>query len=302
MDEFVRALPVVHQQAEGLPIVVSVSGGKDSTATILALREAQIDARYVFADTGWESTHVYEYIDYLRQHLGIEIDTVRSHLLMEERILRNAGFPMRNRRWCTRDLKVEPIRKYHDKVKQDACATDTVSVLGVRAQESAKRAGLLQWEWDSRWGGLIWRPIIDWTIEDVLRMHKRHGVAVNPLYQLGFDRVGCFPCIYATKREIRMISDIAPERIDLIRTLERKVAEERVRREEETPGRHSVQHPTFFNADARGLPTIDDVVTWARTEHGGRQFPLFNMQPEGGCFQWGLCDLPDDASDDNTTK
>jgi 3'-phosphoadenosine 5'-phosphosulfate sulfotransferase (PAPS reductase)/FAD synthetase len=42
----------------GLHVIASVSGGKDSTALILALREAEIPARYVFADTGWEAPDV----------------------------------------------------------------------------------------------------------------------------------------------------------------------------------------------------------------------------------------------------
>jgi 3'-phosphoadenosine 5'-phosphosulfate sulfotransferase (PAPS reductase)/FAD synthetase len=49
MNKIVR--PVGHDSSV---FVVSASGGKDSTATILAMREAEIPCRYVFADTGWE--------------------------------------------------------------------------------------------------------------------------------------------------------------------------------------------------------------------------------------------------------
>jgi len=38
-----------------LPLVVSVSGGKDSTACMIALRAAGLPFRAVFADTGWEA-------------------------------------------------------------------------------------------------------------------------------------------------------------------------------------------------------------------------------------------------------
>ena len=61
----------------GLHVIASVSGGKDSTALILALREAEIPARHVFADTGWEAPETYEYLDLLRARLGITIDVVR---------------------------------------------------------------------------------------------------------------------------------------------------------------------------------------------------------------------------------
>lgn len=61
--------------------VVSMSGGKDSTATaILALEQHGHDAcRFVFADTGNEHEATYDYaLNYLPQALGIKVDTVRA--------------------------------------------------------------------------------------------------------------------------------------------------------------------------------------------------------------------------------
>lgn len=61
--------------------VVSMSGGKDSTATaILALEEHGVEAcRFVFADTGNEHEATYEYaLQYLPAALGITVDTVRA--------------------------------------------------------------------------------------------------------------------------------------------------------------------------------------------------------------------------------
>nr|OAI70760.1 hypothetical protein RSP597_15860 [Ralstonia solanacearum] len=61
--------------------IVSMSGGKDSTATaILALELHGADAcRFVFADTGNEHEVTYEYaLHYLPRALGIRIDVVRA--------------------------------------------------------------------------------------------------------------------------------------------------------------------------------------------------------------------------------
>ena len=50
----------------GRPLVCSVSGGKDSTAVILYLKEQGMEKTnpvyYVFADTGWEHPAVFTYI------------------------------------------------------------------------------------------------------------------------------------------------------------------------------------------------------------------------------------------------
>lgn len=61
--------------------VISMSGGKDSTATaILALETMPRESlRFVFADTGNEHETTYEYVqEYLPQALGINVETVRA--------------------------------------------------------------------------------------------------------------------------------------------------------------------------------------------------------------------------------
>lgn len=61
--------------------VISLSGGKDSTATALVALELHgLDVcRFVFADTGNEHQATYDYaLDYLPQKLGITVNVVRA--------------------------------------------------------------------------------------------------------------------------------------------------------------------------------------------------------------------------------
>lgn len=59
--------------------VVSMSGGKDSTATALVAMEMGYDFVGAFADTGNENEITYEYIDFLERKLDIKIHKVRSN-------------------------------------------------------------------------------------------------------------------------------------------------------------------------------------------------------------------------------
>lgn len=281
-------------------VVANVSGGKDSTALSLHLRELGIEHRRVFADTGWEHADTYRYLDALEKVLG-PIDRVQPLLPMAGLIRKKGMFPGRMHRYCTSELKVRPINNYMAEIDPEWRA---IVALGIRAEESAARADALEWEHDGndmeRW---TWRPLVRWTLDDVIAIHKRHGIAPNPLYLRGATRVGCWPCIHARKAELRMVANESPERIAEIRQLEQELGERRAEKlldpayARKAKDRGYVD-PTYFSTTQR-LPNgrrkgrtfpIDEAVAWSRTTRGGKKEELFDTDPDKGCLRWGLCD------------
>lgn len=288
-------------------VVLSVSGGKDSTAAGLWLLEQGIDFEAVHMDTGWEHPATDEYVrEVLPRVLGRPVRILRSAGGgMVDWIRRKAMFPSRTRRFCTSELKVITFINFIDSDNED---DEVVNVVGIRAEESAARAKLPERESAMDLGCEVWRPLLHWTFEDVVAIHQRHGVVPNQLYFMGASRVGCWPCIFARKAEIRMIADLDPDRIDLIRALEAELevaAAARYAARGETFESLGYRRPTWFSAPNRdaegkrpGMP-IDDVVSWARTTRGGKQMELFAMPPGmDGCMRWGMCDAHPGSSNE----
>lgn len=268
-------------------VVLSVSGGKDSAAASLHLREIGIEHVRVFANTQWEHADTLAYIrGPLTEKLGPIIE-VQALLGFADLVRKKRIFPDRTKRFCTTELKMKPIKRFIEAIDDEV-----LNVVGIRADESQARAKLTEIEYSDFFDCDVWRPLLRWTLDDVIAIHKRHGLTPNPLYLRGASRVGCWPCIHARKEEIRLVAEISPERIAEIRELELETTAG-ARRLAEAKGEALDWERSMFSAHVgrnghRPMP-IDEAVEWARTSHGGKQLLLVN-DAEPGCVKWGLCE------------
>jgi 3'-phosphoadenosine 5'-phosphosulfate sulfotransferase (PAPS reductase)/FAD synthetase len=269
------------------PILLSCSGGKDSTACGLLLRDHGIPFQPVFCDTGWEHDLTYQYLNETLEPLFGKIERLiatwegapeDAPAGMEQRILKWNLFPSGVVRWCTNDLKLAPFREYCVKVFLQTGKLP-INITGVRRGESQKRATYPYAELQDE--ALQVRPLLEWSEDMVIDFHKSHNVMPNPLYLKGASRVGCWPCIFANKSDIRTLNQIDPARIDHIESLEKRVQEAR-----------GDGKGTFFKKG-----TIREAVSWANGKHDGMQ-SLFTDEDfdynEVGCFRWGLCEQQKD--------
>lgn len=296
--------------------IVNISGGKDSTGVYLLQLEKGREFRAVFADVMNEAPQTYEFVAKLSERTGGPmVETIRASIpddawrarrenirkkwpekgvseetieqavslmyptgnVFLDNVLLRGGFPSHNMRYCSDRLKVRPLE---EQVLRPICDRGIVpvSILGIRWEESRRRMFAARFSRGSIDSApmLTYRPILDWTLSDVMAIHARHGIKPNPLYAMGFDRVGCMPCIYSSKKDIRAMARWFPEAVERISRWE-KIAEQS---QKLTPGKSA---PTFFSpTNIPGtLPPYDtqrdgihSAVRWARTARGGRQHLL----------------------------
>jgi 3'-phosphoadenosine 5'-phosphosulfate sulfotransferase (PAPS reductase)/FAD synthetase len=102
---------------------------------------------------------------------------------------------------------------------------------------------------------------------DYVRAHKE---PINPLYSLGFEPVGCSPCVNSSKEDIRRWADRSPEMIDKVRAWERRVGFYFLRAVR--AGNAAQDFPEIWKLEH--FNWIDEVVEWSRTDRGGRQFNI----------------------------
>lgn len=270
--------------------IVSVSGGKDSTALYLwAIEQFGKDGfRAVMADTGHEHPITLDYAKKL--HLvsgGPKVEIVKADF--SERLKKQnkpvSGSPMKDlcvwkgrvpsskAQFCTEHIKLKPIKDWLESWRTDDM--EVIMLTGIRAGESERRSKMPEREWSDYYDCEQWRPLLRWTEEQVFEQIKNAGLVPNPLYEMGYVRVGCFPCIHARKLDLSRLPEWAWDRIEDI---------------EKAVGRSWFSAGTVPGVD---IPTIQDAKEWAMTSRGGRQFNMFQedeKDPPSCMSAWGACE------------
>jgi 3'-phosphoadenosine 5'-phosphosulfate sulfotransferase (PAPS reductase)/FAD synthetase len=195
--------------------VVLISGGKDSTALAIYLRDKrpQLDVEYLFCDTHKELPETYDYLARIEAYLGKPITRLSSGLGDRgfDHWLKVYGnyLPAANMRWCTRKLKIEPFEEY--------IGDDPVRLyVGIRADE--KREGYV-----STKPNIV--PVFPFKEDginkaDVLRVLEESGVGL-PKYYEWRSRSGCYFCFFQRRSEWVGLKERHPELFELSKRYEK---------------------------------------------------------------------------------
>jgi 3'-phosphoadenosine 5'-phosphosulfate sulfotransferase (PAPS reductase)/FAD synthetase len=190
--------------------VLGISGGKDSAALAIYMRDKVPQMEYFFTDTGAELPEVYDYLDKLEAYLGKPIRRLMpngdfDHLLK----MYNNFLPSPNTRWCTREMKIRPF--------EDWIGTDeAITYVAIRADED-------------REGYKSTKPNITPKFPfkedglkrtDIERILARSGIGY-PKYYEWRSRSGCYFCFFQRKGEWVGLAERHPDLFEKAKSYEK---------------------------------------------------------------------------------
>lgn len=158
---------------------VGFSGGKDSIVTLALTRLAGVKHTAIYTCTRIDPP---ELVRFIREHYPDVEWLYPSETLWDA--IRRKSPPLRMQRWCCDVLKKNPSQNHPLRHR----------VMGMRAEESSRRASRPRTDYMQRYKQWVYKPIFHWTEYHVWDFIERHNLPYPRLYDEGFSRIGCVVC------------------------------------------------------------------------------------------------------------
>lgn len=203
--------------------IVSLSGGKDSTAMLLKLIENNepID-EIIYCDVGKEFPQMYDHIAKLEKYIGQKITVLKSeknydyymfdHIKTKGKNIGQKGYSWAGikQRWCTSKLKTDVIQKY---LKEKYGKNEVIQYVGIASDETKRIKN------DPK----IIYPLVEYkmTEQDCLEYCYSKGFDWGGLYKI-FKRVSCWCCPLQSLNELRKLRKYFPNLWEELREMDKR--------------------------------------------------------------------------------
>lgn len=198
---FDEATEFIRETSKAYPkenIVISFSGGKDSTVTadltVRALSNPSLV--HIFGDTTLEFPLTIEYAKRFRENNPKAIfKTAKNKEQDFYAVCNDIGPPARMLRWCCSMFKTGPITRVLNSLYRDR---SILTFYGIRKNESVSRSKYNRIENNAKSVKIqkqkVASPIFLWKDIDIWLYILGENIDFNDAYRLGYDRVGCWCC------------------------------------------------------------------------------------------------------------
>ena len=191
--------------------LLGISGGKDSAALAIYMRDKVPEMEYFFADTGAELPETLEFVDLMEDYLGKKIIRINAGRDFDYYLKLHTNYlPSAQQRWCTINLKLKPFEQF-------AGDDDVISYVGIRADEP-QREGYLSSKpniktcFPFKEDGLV--------RDDIINILNESGLGL-PKYYEWRSRSGCYFCFYQRKIEWLGLAENHPDLFEKAKEFEK---------------------------------------------------------------------------------
>ena len=179
-------------------LVISFSGGKDSTVTADLTTSAlgTTGLVHIFGDTTLEFPMTRLYVErYRKDHPHAIFMVARNVEQNFLNVCEDIGPPARMMRWCCSMFKTGPITRTLNSLFRNP---QILTFYGIRKAESVSRSKYNRIEDDAESVKIqkqtVASPIFFWKDIDIWLYILSKDIDFNDAYRLGYDRVGCWCC------------------------------------------------------------------------------------------------------------
>ena len=186
---------------------LAFSGGKDSQVLYHLCKDAGVKFTANFYRTSVDPPEVITFI----QENYPDVIFLKPKLTMYQLILKNKALPTRIMRYCCGELK-------------EYAGSEQLVITGIRSEESTSRSLRPEVEMDRAKNRIkmMLHPIKDWSELQIWNYLDQKKIEPNPLYELGFGRIGCIGCPMATtKAKILEFQRYPKHKVAYIKTIEK---------------------------------------------------------------------------------
>jgi phosphoadenylyl-sulfate reductase (thioredoxin) len=147
----------------------------------------RLDVDVFTLDTGLLFPETYALWRKLEQKYGRGIRALRPALDLDEQAARHGAYLWeREPDRCCGIRKVEPLAQ--------ALGGHEAWISAIRRDQTKDRAEAEPVEADPRYGLVKINPLVAWSSDEVWAYLRENDVPTNPLHQLGYPSIGCWPC------------------------------------------------------------------------------------------------------------
>ena len=196
-----EAFEFVRKTASGFDeerLVISFSGGKDSTVTADVVVKALSNPSlvHIFGNTTLEFPTTIKYAEmYRKNHPQAIFLFAKNEEQVFYDVCEDIGPPARMMRWCCSMFKTGPITRVINSLYRNQ---QILTFYGIRKSESVSRSKYNRVEDDAESVKIqqqtVASPIFFWKDLDIWLYILAEEVDFNEAYRLGYDRVGCWCC------------------------------------------------------------------------------------------------------------